>query len=175
MLLSSNSVKALPLAVSVAAASFLGMHFASLQVEAKEKAVLATKAKAPSKADIIGLGEAWGKALASRDSKNITALYAPEAVLLATFSNELDTPQEISNYFVGLTKKPDLKVKFEKQNVKVFDDNTASNSGLYTFSFTEKGKTVSVPARYTFTYEKINGKWSIVEHHSSLRPETAAK
>ncbi|MGL4881899.1 MAG: DUF4440 domain-containing protein, partial [Waterburya sp.] len=77
-----------------------------------------------------------------------------EAVLLATFNDELDTPDEIKNYFIGLTQKPDLKVVFNGQNVRVLDDNTATNSGLYTFSYTENGKTVEVPARYTFLYEK---------------------
>jgi uncharacterized protein (TIGR02246 family) len=72
---------------------------------------------------------------------------------------------------MGLTQKPDLQVVFNNQNVRVLDENTATNSGLYTFSFTENGKTVEVPARYTFLYEKRGDRWMIVEHHSSIRPE----
>jgi len=45
-------------------------------------------------------------------------------------------------------------------------------SGLYTFSFEEDGKMVSIPARFSFVYEKENGKWLIVEHHSSKVPST---
>ncbi|MGL5836349.1 MAG: SgcJ/EcaC family oxidoreductase [Waterburya sp.] len=119
------------------------------------------------------LGSNWGTALASRDVNQITALYAQEAVLLATFNDELNTPDEIKNYFIGLTQKPDLKVVFNTENVQVLDDNTVTNSGLYTFSYTENGKTVEVPARYTFLYEKKDDRWMIVKHHSSVRPEQA--
>ncbi|MGL5835964.1 MAG: SgcJ/EcaC family oxidoreductase [Waterburya sp.] len=121
--------------------------------------------------NIEALGSDWGTALASGDANQVTALYDGEAVLLATFNDELDTSDEIKNYFIGLTQKPDLQVVFNNQNVRVLDDNTATNSGLYTFSYTENGKTVEVPARYTFLYEKKGESWMIVEHHSSIRPE----
>jgi uncharacterized protein (TIGR02246 family) len=117
------------------------------------------------------LGQDWGTALSSGDANQMTALYDREAVLLATFSDELDTAKEIETYFMGLLQKPDLKVDFNAQNIRVLDDNTATNSGLYTFSYTENGKTVEVPARYTFLYEKKGESWMIVEHHSSIRPE----
>lgn len=127
--------------------------------------------KAISHDGIKTLGQDWGTALSSGDANQITALYDREAVLLATFSDELDTAKEIKTYFVGLLQKPDLKVAFNAQNVRVLDDNTATNSGLYTFSYSENGKTVKVPARYTFLYEKKGDRWMIVEHHSSVRPE----
>jgi hypothetical protein len=66
-----------------------------------------------------------------------------------------------------------LNVRFDEQNIRILDTNTASNSGLYTFSFVQDGKIVEVPARYTFLYEKQDDQWLILEHHSSLRPETA--
>ena len=121
--------------------------------------------------EVEKLGQNWGTALASRDPDQIVSLYDKDAVLLATFNNELNTPDSIKEYFVGLTKKPDLKVVFNNQNVRVLDENTATNSGLYTFSYSDNGKTVEVPARYTFLYEKRGDRWMIVKHHSSTRPE----
>ncbi len=117
------------------------------------------------------LGQEWGTALSSGDPNQVVSLYDQEAVLLATFKDELDTPDEINNYFIGLTKKPDLKVVFNTQNVRVLDEDTAINSGLYTFYYTENGKTVEIPARYVFVYEKRSDGWTIVDHHSSTRPE----
>lgn len=138
----------------------------------KEASVKTIYAETMPSADAVeALGTAWGKALASRDPHKIHALYDKEAVLLATFTNELDTPTEIHNYFVGLTKREGLQVQFDEQNIRILDNDTATNSGLYTFSFIENGKRVFVPARYTFVYAKRGNDWLIVEHHSSVRPE----
>jgi hypothetical protein len=46
----------------------------------------------------------------------------------------------------------------------------AIDSGLYNFFFVREGKALLVPARYTFVYRKRDGKWLIVEHHSSRVP-----
>jgi uncharacterized protein (TIGR02246 family) len=137
------------------------------------KTVYPIAVSTPVAQDVETLGANWGKALASRDPQQIVALYDQKAVLLATFSNELDTSTELLDYFVGLTQKEGLNVEFNEQNIRVLDENTASNSGLYTFSYVEGDKTVYVPARYTFLYEKVGDQWLILEHHSSIRPEKA--
>lgn len=112
----------------------------------------------------------WATALSSNNPEKIAALYAPGALLYATFQNQLGTPQEITAYFTKLMKHKNLAVKFGKQNIRMFGE-TAVNSGLYTFSFTEKGKVVTVPARYTFVFAHSGKDWKIVEHHSSVLPE----
>lgn len=45
--------------------------------------------------------------------------------------------------------------------------NTATNSGLYTFTFAD-GSTAD--ARFTYVYEYVDGQWLIEAHHSSLQP-----
>jgi hypothetical protein len=44
--------------------------------------------------------------------------------------------------------------------------NAAVNTGYYTFSYVKDGETKSLPARYSFTYDR----WMIVDHHSSAIP-----
>lgn len=77
--------------------------------------------------------------------------------------------QEIRDYFEYFLKQKPVAVI----NMRVIriGRNSATDSGLYTFTLTKNGKTVEVPARYTFEYEYINGKWMIVGHHSSIMPE----
>lgn len=125
----------------------------------------------PLNTEVEKAGEQWAQPLASRKVENIIALYDSQAVLLATFTNQLDSTDKISNYFTGLFQKEGLKVQYNEQKIRILDENTAVNCGLYTFSYTENGKVVEVPARYTFIYEKKGDNWSIVQHHSSIRPE----
>lgn len=123
----------------------------------------------PQTQQVYQAGQQWAKALQSRNPENITALYAKDAILYATFTNMLDNKSEILNYFKGLTKKSNLKVTFNKQNVRLFG-YTAINSGIYTFSYSDNGKTINVPARYTFVYTSTPNGLLIVDHHSSLLP-----
>lgn len=140
-------------------------------------AVLATTAlcvgcaKSPSSAVVEAQGQLWAKTLSEREPKAIANLYDEEAVLLATFSDKLDSPEEILAYFEGLTKNEGLRVRFDEVETKSFGPKSAASSGLYTFAYEKDGKTVEVPARFTFVYQKEKDGWKIVEHHSSTRPE----
>jgi uncharacterized protein (TIGR02246 family) len=107
--------------------------------------------------------------------EDVLALYAEDAILLATVSEQIrDTKDELRDYFKFFTALPNLSAKDYIPTIRVYDD-VAINSGYYTFMFkSEPGAVVEVPARYTFVYRKINGKWMIVEHHSSGIPTAPA-
>ncbi|MBW1778896.1 MAG: DUF4440 domain-containing protein, partial [Deltaproteobacteria bacterium] len=79
-------------------------------------------------------------------------------------------PVEIRDYFVHfLEKKPIGKII--EENVRIFED-LAVHSGLYDFSVEEAGIRKTIPARFTFVYRKDASGWRILEHHSSVLPET---
>jgi uncharacterized protein (TIGR02246 family) len=103
------------------------------------------------------------------------ALYAEDAILLATVSEQIrDTKTELRDYFKFFTALPKLSAKDYIPTIRVYDD-IAINTGYYTFTYEpEPGKVVEVPARYSFTYRKIDGKWMIEEHHSSVIPTAPA-
>jgi uncharacterized protein (TIGR02246 family) len=106
---------------------------------------------------------------------DVLALYSDDAVLLATVSEQIrDTKTELRDYFTFFTALPKLSAKDYNPSIRVYDD-IAINSGYYTFMYEpEPGTVKEVPARYTFTYRKINGKWMIVDHHSSGIPTAPA-
>ena len=56
-----------------------------------------------------------------------------------------------------------------ERRVRVYGD-TAVNTGYYTFSYEKDGQTQTLPARYSFTLVNDDGKWLIVDHHSSAMP-----
>jgi len=97
--------------------------------------------------------------------------YAPDAVLLPTVSDEVrKTRAKIIDYFDHfLTKKPRGTIK--DSTVKIIGDKVAIDTGIYEFTLKNGDATEKVQARYTFVYELRDGKWLIVNHHSSLMPE----
>jgi uncharacterized protein (TIGR02246 family) len=114
--------------------------------------------------------EEWNRALESGDPARVAGLYAEEAVLLPTLSDSVrTTPEQIRDYFVHfLSRRPSGRI--DRSHVRLFDD-LAINSGVYTFRFMAGGE---ARARFTFVYRRIGDRWRIVEHHSSLMPETVA-
>jgi hypothetical protein len=101
----------------------------------------------------------------------VVKLYDKEAVLLPTLAPQpLLTQEQRMEYFGKLTAKPKLTATVDDEHLKILDNDNAVISGLYTFRFEQDGKTVAIPARYSFVYEKKKEGWMIVEHHSSKVP-----
>ncbi len=117
---------------------------------------------------ILDLFARWNAALATGNPDAVTSLYADDAILLPTVSNQVrHNHEEIRDYFVSfLAKEPQGVI--DEANVRFLADNLAINSGVYTFTF---GNGDQVTARFTYLYRLIDGVWKIAEHHSSAMPE----
>ncbi|MFK8043797.1 SgcJ/EcaC family oxidoreductase [Congregibacter sp.] len=124
-----------------------------------------------NKENVLKFFQSWNDALATGNPDAVTALYADDAILLPTVSNQVrHNHEEIRDYFVNfLAKKPAGVI--DEANVRFLADGLAINSGVYTFTF---GDGAQVTARFTYLYRKIDGAWKIVEHHSSAMPEVVA-
>ena len=124
--------------------------------------------KTALKDEIAGLFDVWNKAIQTQEPKEVSALYAPNAILLPTLSNMVrHTTEEREDYFEHFLAKGPSGV-IDQSNIRTFGD-LAIHSGIYTFTFSTTG--ASVQARFTFVYAWNGTKWQIVEHHSSLMPE----
>lgn len=128
--------------------------------------------KTVNKEQIAALFDRWNNSLATHDAAKVTANYAPDAVLLATVSNEPRTnTAAIKDYFVHfLENNPKGAINTRTIHIGC---NTAYDVGTYTFTLAGKapGTTQTVKARYSYIYELRNGQWLIVHHHSSAMPE----
>jgi uncharacterized protein (TIGR02246 family) len=118
-----------------------------------------------------GCGDNWADAFSAETPDRLLALYDREAVLWGTLSpKRRDDPEAIRDYMVNAFKAlHNHKVSFGDQLIRVYGD-TAINTGYYTFTYTKDGESKSLPARYSFVYKKRDGKWMIVDHHSSAMP-----
>ncbi len=125
---------------------------------------------ADQRTEVSRLFDVWNEALKSRDPARVTALYAPDAILLPTVSNAVrHNHAEIQDYFAHFLEKAPVG-RIIESNILVMGD-VAVHSGLYCFALSDCGKRLTVPARFSFVYRKIDGEWKIVEHHSSHMPE----
>jgi uncharacterized protein (TIGR02246 family) len=133
----------------------------------------AAEPQSATKAEIRATLQKWINALSSgQGEKPVMALYAKDAILLATFAAApLTTPAEIAAYFRRLAAMPDLGATVQSEKIDLFGDG-AADTGLYTFHYREGGKEVRVPARFTFVYRRTPRGWIIVSHHSSVVPKT---
>ncbi|MBA2945133.1 SgcJ/EcaC family oxidoreductase [Streptomyces himalayensis] len=127
----------------------------------------------PGKTEIAGLFDDWNAALQTGDAEKVAGLYASDAVLLPTVSNEVRVDRAgIVDYFEHFLQNKPVGTKV-KTHVDVLDANSAIDTGVYAFALTdhETGEKRTVEARYTYAYEKVDGEWKIVNHHSSAMPE----
>ena len=126
------------------------------------------------KEDVAAATQAWIAAMNSHDPERVVALYDAEAVLWGTRSPTLrDNPATVRDYFNLLsTVPPDYRGVLGEQRIRVYGD-TAINTGTYTFIGPARdaaGKPISRPARFSFVYRNRDGRWLIVDHHSSAVP-----
>lgn len=119
--------------------------------------------------EIRALFAGWNRALATLDPGKVADRYAPDAILLPTVSNKVRSDRAgIVDYFAHFLKNKPQGTILES-HVTILSHRAAIDTGIYRFSM--NGGASTVDARYTFVYERIGGKWLIVNHHSSAMPE----
>ncbi|CAM9655777.1 unnamed protein product [Scytosiphon promiscuus] len=115
--------------------------------------------------------------LGTEDAPKKTAgLYAPDAVLWGTVSEEVrETPEQIYDYFDFFARLPKLRLtEYTPAPVRVYGQ-FAVQAGTYTFAWQgADDATVEKRARFSFTFRRDHPDsptpWTIVEHHSSSMP-----
>jgi uncharacterized protein (TIGR02246 family) len=123
------------------------------------------------KDEVAATVQAWADGMNSHDKARVLALYDPEAVLWGTRSATLrDNPGAVADYFKILDTVPaSYKVVIDEQRIRVYGD-VAIDTGRYTFSEIRDDKPLVRPARFSIVLLHRNGRWMIVDHHSSAVP-----
>ena len=103
---------------------------------------------------------------------SVTALFAPDAVLLPTLSDEeRTTPAGIRKYFVHFLEKSPV-AHIDSSSIRL-GCNMASRMGNWSVDLTDAktGAKTMAKARHTFVYRYADGGWRIEHLHSSLLPD----
>jgi uncharacterized protein (TIGR02246 family) len=125
---------------------------------------------ATQEVDRLPATAAWVDAYNSRDPARIASLYDPDAVLIGTSAQKPAVGRAaIAAYFGDAASRPSARVALGEHRARVYGD-IAVDSGLYNFFEAAGASATLTPARYTLVYRKRDGKWLIVEHHSSRVP-----
>lgn len=120
--------------------------------------------------DLMQALEDWKAAYNSRDPQRLRQLYAPGALI--TDDQYAAVPlsgDALPVFFEQMAQRPTAGMNWRVGNLKLFGE-TAVRSGEYEFTETVGGQTVTRPARYSFAYQRIAGRWLIVLQHSTTRP-----
>ena len=120
--------------------------------------------------DLMQALEDWKDAYNARDARRLQQLYAPGAVI--TDDEYTVVPLEgegLPAFFDQMVQRPTARMRWIIGNLQLFGD-TAVRSGEYEFTEQADGQATTKPARYSFAYQRLNGRWLIILQHSTLRP-----
>ncbi|MGH6729880.1 MAG: SgcJ/EcaC family oxidoreductase [Sphingomicrobium sp.] len=114
----------------------------------------------------------FNAAWATKDPDTVSALFAPDAVLLPTLSDEeRTTPEGIHRYFVYFLKSAPVG-RIDTSSIRL-GCNMAARMGNWSVDLTDPntGAKSTAKARYTFVYRYDGKDWRIEHLHSSLLPD----
>lgn len=147
--------------------AMLGMALAASSATAQPMAC-APVTDAMIEAQFDSFNAAW----ATKNPDTVTALFAPDAVLLPTLSDEeRTTPAGIHKYFVHFLEKAPVG-RIDTGSIRL-GCNMAARMGNWSVDLTDSktGEKSTAKARYTFVYRYADGGWRIEHLHSSLLPD----
>lgn len=116
--------------------------------------------------------KAWMAAVNEGKVEDILALYAPNSILIPTFSNRLlRTPEQRSEYFHKLSTREDLSVALHDKTLssQTVSDDVYALSGIYCWRFAIDEQLLSFEARFSYMLN-LALPHPIIHHHSSQIP-----
>ena len=114
--------------------------------------------------------EDWKNAYNSRDARRLQQLYAPGALITDDEYTAVPLSGDaLPEFFDQMAQRPTARMRWMIGNLQLFGE-TAVRSGEYEFTEQADGQPKTRPARYSFAYQRINGRWLILLQHSTLRP-----
>ena len=113
----------------------------------------------------------WQKGIGTKSAKQMSELYAKDAVLVPTFDKILKGRKLIEGYFDEFLDKQNFKCRITDAQTILMGSGYSVTNGYYIFSFDdpeEEGEQEFVFARFTYV---LNPKGEIITHHSSEEPD----
>ncbi|PZP32506.1 MAG: hypothetical protein DI603_10785 [Roseateles depolymerans] len=115
--------------------------------------------------------EDWKDAYNSSDPRRLRRLYAPGALITDDdyTAVPLAAGDALTEFFEQMAKRPSARMRWIIGNLQFFGD-TAVRSGECEFIEVADGQERARPARYSFGYQRIDGRWLIILQHLTQAP-----
>jgi uncharacterized protein (TIGR02246 family) len=136
--------------------------------------LLPTQVSAAPANDAAAVFAKWKTAYDANDNVAVARLYAPNAILHGTRSNNVTVGREAITKYFTIVVGTGNKVEFREHQVMVINDSTVLAVGFNDFMRNVGGKLNPEPARFSILLVKQGDEWLIAHHHSSLRPPPPA-
>lgn len=126
----------------------------------------------PSAGNAPSVPTIWASAISKREVGPVLSLYAPNAVLVPTFSRTILRGPQLAGYFQEFLSRPGLRCRIENELTQDISPNCVVASGDYTFTQRVSGGRKAIKARFTFVLVRdAQGQWKIATQHSSAMPK----
>ncbi|MFG6412525.1 DUF4440 domain-containing protein [Roseateles sp. DC23W] len=120
--------------------------------------------------DLLQALQDWQAAYDSRDPQRLRPLYAPGALITDDEYSAVPLDGDgLPVFFEQLAQRPTARMRWRVGNLKLFGE-TAVRSGECEFTEQIDGRPRMRTARYSFVYQRSEGRWLIILQHTTWRP-----
>jgi uncharacterized protein (TIGR02246 family) len=130
----------------------------------------------PTQADVDALYAKFDAALKAKDAAALAAMYAPGAVSISPFENDI-AKHDAAAATAGLTEwlKTDPAFAVNAMETQILDADTVVVTVNLTYDFKRAGRPTWLVQRATDVWQKqADGQWLIVASHTSNAPKPVA-
>jgi hypothetical protein len=136
----------------------------------KQKLLTRKTANATNETAVLEALQNWVSTINSRQPSAVSRLYSDDAVFLPTLSHSrIHGSMDRTTYFARLLGKSGFRVDILELDLQMLGD-VGVCSGIYDFDYSFRGDDARLEARFSMVFQRINGVYRIVNHHSSQVP-----
>ena len=106
----------------------------------------------------------WQHALAAHDFDRVLAIFAPEAIVMASHNPLAAGPAALREVTRRLVSDPRLSLSWVPTRIEVASPTVAIEYGTYTLVYAGAQGNFNDAGNYANVWHKINGQWRVALH-----------
>lgn len=118
---------------------------------------------------VRALLDEWLSLVGEKNPDAVAALYHPSAQFWGTLAAHVrDEPVEVLDYFQRFLNRHSIAARLGNLRLRTVGPVVlAAGHYVFTWQDTPEADEIKTRTRFTFAFAELDGKWWIVQHHSS--------